>query len=154
MATFFLDSSAVAKRYVAEAGSAWTVSLSDTGSGNICWLAAVTRVEVVAALYRRHRLGHIGIVDTQRAAATFLHEFAVAFRVLTVDAVVLDLAVRLTGTHPLRAYDSIQLSAALRLRAEYELAGLPPPVFVSSDQTLNQAAGAAGLIVEDPLMHP
>jgi hypothetical protein len=60
----------------------------------------------------------------------------------------------LTGAHPLRAYDAIQLAAALRLRTEYDLAGLPPPVFVSSDQTLNQAAGAEGLIVEDPLMHP
>jgi predicted nucleic acid-binding protein len=79
VATFFLDSSAVAKRYVAERGSAWTVSLSNGAAGNVCWLAAVTRVEVIAALYRRHRLGHIGVVDTQRAAAAFLHEFAVAF---------------------------------------------------------------------------
>jgi hypothetical protein len=50
VATFFLDSSAIAKRYVAEVGSAWTISLTDAGSGNVCWLAAVTRVEVVAAL--------------------------------------------------------------------------------------------------------
>ena len=154
MATYFLDSSAIAKRYVAEVGSAWTISLTDVGSGNVCWLAAVTRVEVVAALYRRHRLGHIGIVDAQRAAAAFLHEFGVAFHVLAIDSVLLDAAVKLTGAHPIRAYDAIQLATALRLRTEYELTGLPPPVFVSSDQILNQVAAAEGLLVEDPIAHP
>ena len=154
MATYFLDSSAIAKRYVAEVGTAWTSSLTDAGSRNVCWLAAVTRVEVVAALYRRHRMGHIGAVDTQRASAAFLHESAVAFRVLTTDSAVLDAALKLSGAHPIRAYDAIQLASALRLRAEYESAGLPPPVFVSSDQALNRAAAAEGLVVEDPTAHP
>jgi hypothetical protein len=67
---------------------------------------------------------------------------------------ILELAVRLTGAHPLRAYDAIQLATALRLRAEYESAGLLPPVFVSSDQILNQVAAAEGLVVDDPSAHP
>lgn len=154
MATYFLDSSAIAKRYVAEVGSPWMTALTDPGSHNVCWLAAVTRVEVVAALYRRHRLGDIGVADAQRAAATFLHESAVTFRVLAIDVTVLDSAIRLIGAHPIRAYDAIQLAAALRLRTEYELAELPPPVFVSGDQTLNRAAQAEGLVVEDPNAHP
>ena len=154
MPTYFLDSSAIAKRYVAEVGSAWILSLTDPTSRNVCWLAAVTRVEVVAGLYRRHRMGHLAAVDAQRSAAAFLHEFAVAFRVLAIDSVTLDTAVKLIGTHPVRAYDAIQPSAALRLRTEYELAGLPPPIFVSSDQTLNRAASAEGLVVEDPTAHP
>jgi predicted nucleic acid-binding protein len=154
MATYFLDSSAIAKRYVAEVGSPWMTALTHPGSHNVCWLAAVTRVEVVAALYRRRRLGDIGATDAQRAAAAFLHESAVAFRVLAIDSTVLDSAIRLVGAHPIRAYDAIQFAAALRLRTEYELAGLLPPVFVSGDQALNRAAQAEGLVVEDPNAHP
>ena len=132
MPTYFLDSSAIAKRYVAEFGSAWMTALTDPRSPNVCWLAAVTRVEVVAGLYRRHRMGHLTAIDAQRAAAAFLHEYAVAFRAMAIDAATLDTAVKLIGTHPVRAYDAIQLAAALRLRTEYELAGLPPPIFVSA----------------------
>jgi hypothetical protein len=99
-------------------------------------------------------MGHIGVADTQRAAAAFLHEVAVAFRVLTLDSAVLDAAARLIGDHPIRAYDAIQLATALRLAAEYDSAGLPPPVFVCADQTLNRAAAAEGLVIEDPTAHP
>ena len=154
MPTYFLDSSAIAKRYVAEVGSAWITALTDPRSRNVCWLAAVTRVEVVAGLYRRHRMGHLGAIDAQRFAAAFLHEYALAFRALAIDTATPDAAVKLIGTHPVRAYDAIQLATALRLRTEYELAGLPPPIFVSSDQALNRAASAEGLVVEDPTTHP
>jgi predicted nucleic acid-binding protein len=152
--TFFLDSSAIAKRYVTEAGSAWIIALTEATSRNVCWLTAVTRVEVAAGLYRRHRMGHLTAIDTQRAVAAFLHEYAVAFRVLAVDSVILDSAVKLVGAHPIRAYDALQLGGAIRLRAEYERAGLLPPVFVSSDQALNRAALAEGMVIEDPTAHP
>jgi uncharacterized protein len=154
VATFFLDSSAIAKRYVTEVGSAWTIALTEATSGNVCWLTAVTRVEVVAGLYRRHRMGHLIAMDTQRAAAAFLHEYAVVFRVLAIDSTTLDTAVNLVGAHAIRAYDAIQLAGAIRLRAEYERAGLPPPIFVSSDQALNRAASAEGMVVDDPTVHP
>lgn len=154
MPTYFLDSSAIAKRYVAEVGSAWVTALTDPSSRNVCWLAAVTRVEVVASLYRRHRIGHLTAVDAQRCTAAFLHEYVGTFHALAVDATTLDTAIRLIGTYPVRAYDAIQLAAALRLRAEYELAALPPPTFVSSDQALNRAASAEGLLVENPTAYP
>jgi hypothetical protein len=96
----------------------------------------------------------MGVADTQRAAAAFLHEVAVAFRVLTLDSTILDAAIRLIGVHPIRAYDAIQLATALRLGTEYDTAGLPPPVFVCADQPLNRATAAEGLVVEDPTAHP
>jgi predicted nucleic acid-binding protein len=73
---------------------------------------------------------------------------------LAIDSTTLDTAVKLVGAHAIRAYDAIQLAGAIRLRAEYERAGLPPPIFVSSDQALNRAASAEGMVVEDPTVHP
>jgi hypothetical protein len=46
------------------------------------------------------------------------------------------------------------LAGAVRLRAEYERAGLPPPIFLSSDQALNRAASAENMVIEDPTAHP
>jgi predicted nucleic acid-binding protein len=154
VATYFLDTSAIAKRYLPELGSGWIVSLTDVAARNTCWLAAVTRVELVAGLYRRQRLGHLTPTDAQRAAAIALHECASSFRGLVIDAVVLDRAAIVVAAHGLRAYDGIQLAAALRLRDEYDRSRLPPPIFVSSDQVLNDAARAEGMDVDDPLQHP
>lgn len=153
MAGYFLDTSAIAKRYLPEVGSGWIVSLTDPAARNICWLASITRVELVAGLYRRQRLGQLTPVDAQRAAAIAFHECASIFRVLVIDTVVLDRAAILVASHGLRAYDGMQLAAALRLRDEYDRSGLPPPIFVSSDQALNDAARAEGMVVDDPLQH-
>jgi hypothetical protein len=46
------------------------ISLTDPGSHNVCWLAAVTRVEVVAALYRRHRLRPVRVGALRRGGKT------------------------------------------------------------------------------------
>jgi predicted nucleic acid-binding protein len=56
--------------------------------------------------------------------------------------------------HGLRAYDSVQLAAALEANRIYQTAGLGPMTLVSADQELNAAATASGLSVEDPNAHP
>ena len=53
MAFIFMDCSTVAKRYVQEIGSAWVSSLFTAVPANSVVIAAITRVEVVAALTRR-----------------------------------------------------------------------------------------------------
>ena len=99
-------------------------------------------------------MGNLLQEQAQQAAARFLHEQATSFRVLALDTRIVDQAARLVGDHPLRAYDAVPLAVAMRLRDEYQAAGLAPPVFVSSDRILNQAASAEGLLVEDPAAHP
>jgi len=55
MALYFLDSSAVVKRYVAEAGHAWIVALCDPAQGHDLHIAQAALVEVVATLCRKAR---------------------------------------------------------------------------------------------------
>jgi hypothetical protein len=65
-------------------------------------------------------------------------------------------------THPvrprlerrLRAYDAVQLAAALELRQQHKDAGLAPVTLISAEQPLNAAAIAEGLTVDDPNNHP
>ena len=65
-----------------------------------------------------------------------------------------DSAMRLTELHRLRAYDAVQLAAALEVIAEWVAAGLGGITLISADQDLNGAAAAMGLLVDDPLLHP
>jgi hypothetical protein len=48
MGAYFLDSSALVKRYAAETGTAWMTSLIDPAAGNVIYVARITGVETVA----------------------------------------------------------------------------------------------------------
>ncbi len=56
--------------------------------------------------------------------------------------------------HGLRAYDAVQLAAALEVHRRHLSAGVGPVTLASADRDLNTAAVAEGLTVEDPTLHP
>ena len=55
MTTYFLDSSALVKRYALETGTAWINSLCNPQSDHTILIANVTIVEVAAALASKRR---------------------------------------------------------------------------------------------------
>jgi uncharacterized protein len=57
MAVYFMDSSGVAKRYIAETGSTWINHLLASNQHNTFRIARITGVEVIAAIVRRSRGG-------------------------------------------------------------------------------------------------
>jgi hypothetical protein len=63
MAIYFIDSSGLVKRYVSETGSAWILGLFDPALNNEVFIAAITSVEIIAAITRRSRSGSISITD-------------------------------------------------------------------------------------------
>ena len=71
MGVYSLDTSAVVKRYVWEAGSVWINALCDPVSGNSLHVARITAVEVVSALARRHRKGDIDQASFDTLVARF-----------------------------------------------------------------------------------
>ena len=50
MAVYFLDSSALVKRYIRETGTDWVASLFSPDFGNDCFVAAIAGVEIIAAM--------------------------------------------------------------------------------------------------------
>jgi len=56
--------------------------------------------------------------------------------------------------HRLRAYDAVQLTAALEVDRRNQDAGCGPVTLVSAYQDLNAAAAAEGLAVENANLHP
>ena len=154
MAVIFMDSSTVAKRYVQETGSAWVSSLFTAIPANSVVIAAITRVEVVAAMTRRVRSGAITQPDAAAACALFLADIATDYRIVPVTDPVLNRAVQLAQSHKLRGYDAVQLAAGMEVNQFCLTLGLPPVIFVSADKELNAAASAEGLAVDDPNAHP
>ena len=55
MTTYFLDSSALVKRHVAEPGHAWPLQITDPEAGNVIVISAVALVEVTASFARMAR---------------------------------------------------------------------------------------------------
>lgn len=55
MAAYFFDSSALAKRFIRETGTAFVLSLWRPSAHHAIYAARLTEVEVCAALARRHK---------------------------------------------------------------------------------------------------
>jgi uncharacterized protein len=149
VAVYFLDTSAVVKRYVLEPGTAWVQALTDPAAGNLHCIARITRPETVAAVTRRERGGHIAPPDAAIALRDFDQDFDQQYLIINMSDALIDHAAVLARTDALRGYDAVQLAAALEVRAQ-----IPTTTLISGDGDLNVAATAEGMPVEDPNMHP
>jgi predicted nucleic acid-binding protein len=155
MSVFFLDSSALAKRYLVETGSTWITTLVDPGAGNVIFVAEITRVEVAAALAARQRAPK-GISRKERddAVDLLLKHCDAEYKITVLSVEVVSRAVSLTQRHRLRGYDAVQLATALQANTALTTVGLPSLTFVAADDDLVAAARAEGLAAENPNHYP
>lgn len=153
MATYFFDSSGLAKRYITETGTAWVRGITDPASVDRVYVARITLVEIVSAVVRRGRRGDITPNDVTTALADVRSDFAALYDVIAVNNRLVNLATVLVERHALRAYDSVQLAAATQVNSAYVGNNLPPVILVSADAALNTAATVEGLNVDDPNNH-
>lgn len=151
---YFVDSSALVKRYVQETGTAWVRGITRQRPGTVIYIARITAVEVTCAVARRRQ----GRTLTPPRASSILYRFrqhlAARYTIIEATPPLLDDAMRLGNTHALRAYDAVQLAVALEVDRSHQAGGHNPITLVSADQPLNAAATAEGLAVEDPNSHP
>lgn len=150
MSHYYLDSSALVKRYVAEAGTGWVANLCATSAGHTLYTVRISGAEIVAALFLRVRTGTLAESDAQAAAAQFRADLRDRYQIVETTEQVVDLAMMLAERHGLRGYDSIQLAAALALQLARDSLSLSAITFVCADDRLNTAAEAEGLSVENP----
>lgn len=154
MAFYFMDSSALVKRYISETGSAWVLGLFDPIVNNEVFIAAITGVEIVAAITRRTRSGSISATDAAMVCNQFRNDWQTEYQIIEITESIIISGMTLAQTYGLRGYDAVQLAAGCAVNVLCIANSLPPMVFVSSDNELNVAASSEGLIVENPNMHP
>jgi predicted nucleic acid-binding protein len=159
----YLDTSALAKRYLPEGISSQTVkrilSRSTDWGGSI--VSAIVNPEVVSAFATKIRANSIPL--QRREAIARLPAVIAAFRrelgsgllqILPVNDVILDDAARLIAARPtlnIGAADAIHLATAMEVRDR-----LPTDVslvFVTADRGLAEAAEREDFLVFDPLYH-
>lgn len=154
LSVYFLESSALVKRYVTETGTAWVQMITAPRRRNKLIIARITWVEVLSAFARRQREGSLAPADVTRAIQVFRYDLDTQYQVVELDQTLAEMAGQLVGKHPLRAYDAVQLASALRVQPAFARTKPSPLVFLSADDRLIAAAQVEGLSVDNPVLHP
>jgi hypothetical protein len=149
--SFYLDASALAKRYVPETGSAQVDAILDTIPARRIFVLNVSAGEVVSIFVRKRNAGLLSASDFAQALTSFDAEIAASADVRKVS-VTNRLALSsfpLITAHSINSTDAITLKSALTMarRLHRTRDGL---VLVASDQRLLRAAQAEGLSTFNP----
>ena len=149
--SFYLDASALAKRYVPEKGSAQVDGILDTVPANRIYLLNGGAGEVISILVRKRNAGVISIPDFGQAVANFDAEI-----VRPTDITKIPVSNRLAASsfplivaHSINCTDAFTLKSALAIARRLRKAG-DDLVLVASDQRLVRAAQAEGLVTFNP----
>jgi predicted nucleic acid-binding protein len=153
VATFYLDASALVKRYMAETGTAWVESVCADDS-HVIAIAQIGLVEVAAAFASKRRGNFITPDEYDNALADLIRDAQARYLLVAVDQTLVDSAIQLTRRQRLRGYDAVHLACALALNKPLVDSGQPPLIFVAADKDLLAAAAAEGLATDNPNDHP
>jgi hypothetical protein len=150
VSTFFVDTSALAKRYLVETGSNWVVSWIEPPANNVIIMSELAFVEMRSLLARRVRDGVLTPSDANALRNDFLLHGNNEYLIVLVETNVLNQAARLVDQYPLRTLDAIQLASAIQAVNVLAL----PMTFISGDKNLLAAAAGEGFGIDDPNAHP
>jgi predicted nucleic acid-binding protein len=144
---YYLDTSALVKLYIQEAGTERLLGLAARSTENRLAILALAQVEFRSAVRRRERNGEIPSPVAHQLLELFERHLEGRFLIQRITDFVLDTACMLVDRHALRAFDAIQLAGYIVLKTA---GGVDVPVFVCSDQGLLTAAEREGAPVLDP----
>ena len=152
--TFYLDASALVKRYLAERGTAWVEALCADEDTHAIAIAHIGLVEVAAAFAAKRRGNFITPTEYDNALADLIQDAQHRYQLVAVSPAVVGIAIQLTRRRKLRRYDAVHLACALALNMPLVDSGLPPLTFVSADNDLLTAAEVEGFPTDNPNNHP
>ena len=147
MSLDFLDTSAVVKLYIYEAGTERMRSLFSGDVDRLFTVSSLTQVEVRSAIRKRERLQEIDGALAVKAIVLFEQHFQARYIIQPINNMILEDAKVLVDRRGLRAYDAIQLAACLAVKGS---AGENAATFVCADRDLLKAAESEGLEVLNP----
>jgi len=150
VSTFFVDTSALAKRYLVETGSNWVLSWIEPPANNVIIISELTFVEMRSLLARRVRERILTLTDANLLRNDFLLHTQNEYLIVLVETNVLNQAARLVDQYTLRTLDAIQLASAIQAVNIVS----HPMTFISGDKNLLAAAAAEGFITDNPNAHP
>jgi predicted nucleic acid-binding protein len=147
-AVFYLDTSALVKRYRTEQGTEIVQQLFDNPSPeDRFFISFFSIIELTSGILRLAKGGHLSQDTANQILARFRRDVQKLFRLWPLnDDIAVD-AVTVVEEHRLRSADAIHLATAQRVAS---LASPAQVIMVSSDRELLDAAAVAGLHALDP----
>src|SRR5262249_17168327 len=148
---FYVDASALGKRYVLEKGTPLVNHLFQHAPRNRLICLTLGTLEVVSILVRKVNTGLLLPAEFRTALTSLQNEVVLDLAVAKVTAtdLLVSAAVPLVQKHFVNATDAVILRSALDLATQFRAAG-GDLVLVTSDQRLLKAAQAEGLLTFDP----
>lgn len=133
----FLDTSAFAKRYVAEQGTDKVMALCQQADSLV--VSVICLPELISTLSRLVREKKLSKADYRKLKGDTVADLA-DVDVCQITSGIMDSVILLLESHPLRAMDAIHLACAL---------AVDPDTFVSADHRQLWAAQKVGLKIVD-----
>ena len=145
MAGDFLDTSALAKHYHPEVGSA-VVDRLWNDLGRDLFVSRLAALEIISAFAGKVRGGVISLTDFDTLRRRFAFDLSKKKRPIGTRILVAERLLRQHGpTHRLRTLDALQLAVALDLHQKNAV-----DQFVSADKDLLVVAALEGIAILDP----
>lgn len=154
MPLVYLDTSALAKRYVREVGSEWVVRLCQREPAAISLIAIP---ELASALARRTREGALSAQERDTLFQAFLRDLRGFVVIEPIQAIVHQAATLLFTTPPsirLRTLDALHVASARLAFARARRHAVATGSFIAADRALLDAANWAGLPTLNPEDYP
>jgi uncharacterized protein len=145
---YFLDTSALAKRYLTDKGSNRMRRLLERRDDGF-YQGYLTPLEIASALYRRLRSQDISQDELSILLRAYIAHSHQDYILIPYSDALIDRASALVARHVLRALDAIQLASALELKDSLPAEALPP-TFLSADDRLLDAGRREHLQAENP----
>ena len=117
-------------------------------------ITRITWVELLSALARRQREGGLSPNDVDRAVRSFRYDLDMQYQIVEFDRSLAEAAGQLVRKYVLRAYDAVQLAAALRVQSAVPSNKVSIFTFVTADTHLITTAEAEGITTDNPNDHP
>jgi predicted nucleic acid-binding protein len=148
---FYLDASALAKRYMPEKRSPQVHALLDSVPGNRLFLLNLAAGEVASILVRKRNAGVISAAYFAQALIDFESEIvhAAGIKKLSATNRLVFSSFALISAHSINSSDAVTLKSALTVARRLRTAG-DDLVLVASDQRLLRAAQTEGLSTFNP----
>ena len=148
MPVFYLDTSAIVKRYRNELGTEAIDSLFDEPQDDTKFYTSfLTTLELTSSILRLVKGGQLGRSVADGMLARFRQDSHETIRVLPMTDAIVNDAVAVVERHQLRSGDAIHLATAAAI---FRLAPDLEAVLVSSDRELLVAAVDSGMGVLNP----
>lgn len=150
MTTYYLDTSALAKRYIIEQGTSWVRDLTSPLSNNTIIVSDLTPIEIFSVIERKESGSFITQLEADKHRDAFLIHYGNEYVSVQLSNEVLIRARHLVTVHKkLRTLDAIQLASAVEATKIFGTS----IIFVSADKNLSAAAIVEGFNIDNPESH-